>query len=192
MPFDPASVVAAYREGYFLMDNGQGLNWYSSRVHALIPLDQQLHIPGSLKRKLNSSRFETRINSDFAGVVSGCANRTETWITPELFAVYLELHQAGVAHSFETWVDDKLAGGVLGLAIGAAFIGESMFTIVPESGKIALVRLAQHLASRGFVLFDAQIQNPHLERFGAYQMPERTFKKMLAQAVKLERVFAAN
>jgi leucyl/phenylalanyl-tRNA---protein transferase len=191
MSFDPASVVAAYREGYFLMDNGAGLSWYSSRVHALIPLDQKLHIPSSLKRKLNSSRFETRVNADFMGVVRGCANRAETWITPELLEVYLELHQAGVAHSFETWVDDKLAGGVLGLAIGAAFIGESMFTIVPECGKIALVRLAQHLASHDFILFDAQIQNPHLERFGAYQVPERTFKKMLAQAVRLERAFAA-
>ena len=189
MNFTPASVVAAYREGYFLMDNGEGLNWYSSRVHALIPLDHQLHIPTSLKRKLNSSHFETRINSDFAAVVRGCANRPETWITPELLAVYLELHRAGIAHSFETWVDDKLAGGVLGLAIGAAFIGESMFTIVPECGKVALVRLAQHLAAKNFMLFDAQIQNPHLERFGAYLVPEREFKKILAQAVRLERDF---
>jgi leucyl/phenylalanyl-tRNA---protein transferase len=187
--FTPASVVAAYREGYFLMDNGDGLGWYSSRVHALIPLDEKLHIPSSLKRKLNSSRFESRINTDFAAVVRGCADRPETWITPELFGIYLELHRAGIAHSFETWVDNKLAGGVLGLAIGAAFIGESMFTIVPESGKVALVRLSQHLAKQNFMLFDAQIQNPHLARFGAYQVPEREFKKLLAQAVRLERVF---
>ena len=190
MSFDPASVVAAYREGYFLMDNGTGLNWYSSRVHALIPLDGRLHIPSSLKRKLNAGRFESRINSDFAGVVRGCADRPETWITPELLALYLELHHAGVAHSFETWLDGKLAGGVLGLAIGAAFIGESMFTLVPECGKVALVRLAQHLSSQGFIVFDAQIQNPHLARFGAYQVPEREFKKTLAQAARLERVFS--
>jgi leucyl/phenylalanyl-tRNA---protein transferase len=185
--FTSASIVAAYREGYFLMDNGDGLGWYSSRVHALIPLDARLHIPSSLKRKLNSSRYESRINSDFAAVVRGCADRAETWITPELAQIYLELHRAGIAHSFETWVENKLAGGVLGLSIGAAFIGESMFTIIPESGKVALVRLAQHLAKQDFLLFDAQIQNPHLERFGAYQVPEREFKKMLAQAVRLER-----
>ncbi len=190
--FDPASIVAAYREGYFLMDNGDGLNWYSSRVHALIPLDSRLHIPSSLKRKLNSSLYESRINADFEAVVEGCADREETWITPELHQIYLELNAAGIAYSFETWLDDKLAGGVLGLVIGAAFIGESMFTIVPECGKIALVRLAQHLANNSFTLFDAQIQNPHLERFGAYQVPEREFKKLLAQAVKLERQFNPN
>jgi leucyl/phenylalanyl-tRNA---protein transferase len=187
--FSPASIVAAYREGLFLMDNGDGLGWYSSRVHALIPLDGQLHIPSSLKRKLNSSRFETRMNADFAAVVRGCADRPETWITPELNQIYLELHRAGIAHSFETWVDNRLAGGVLGLAIGAAFIGESMFTIVPESGKVALVRLAQHLAKQKYLLFDAQIQNPHLERFGAYLVLEKDFKKLLAQAVRLERFF---
>jgi leucyl/phenylalanyl-tRNA---protein transferase len=185
--FTPASIVAAYQEGYFLMDNGDGLGWYSSRIHALIPLGERLHIPSSLKRKLNSSRFESRINSDFAAVVRGCADRAETWITPELAQIYLELHRAGIAHSFETWVENKLAGGVLGLSIGAAFIGESMFTIIPESGKVALVRLAQHLTKQDFLLFDAQIQNPHLERFGAYQVPEREFKKLLAQAVRLKR-----
>jgi leucyl/phenylalanyl-tRNA---protein transferase len=190
MNLDPASIVSAYREGYFLMDNGDGLGWYSSRVHALMPLDERLHIPQSLRRKLNSSRFESRINADFVGVVRGCANRRETWITPELAQIYLELHHAGVAHSFETWLDGTLAGGVLGLSIGAAFIGESMFTVVPECGKVALVRLAQHLRRQDYLLFDAQIQNPHLERFGAYQMPEREFKKLLANAVRLERVFS--
>jgi leucyl/phenylalanyl-tRNA---protein transferase len=191
MNLDPASIVSAYREGYFLMDNGDGLGWYSSRIHALIPLDDGLHIPQSLRRKLNSSRFESRINADFMSVVQGCANRTETWITPELKEIYLELHHAGVAHSFETWLDGRLAGGVLGLSIGAAFIGESMFTLIPECGKVALVRLAQHLRRQDYLLFDAQIQNPHLERFGAYQMPEREFKKLLQKAVRLERVFQA-
>jgi leucyl/phenylalanyl-tRNA---protein transferase len=189
MNLDPASIVSAYREGYFLMDNGDGLGWYSSRIHALLPLDDHLHIPQSLRRKLNSSRYETRIDADFLGVVRGCANREQTWITPELAQIYLELHHAGVAHSFETWLDGALAGGVLGLCIGAAFIGESMFTLVPECGKVALVRLAQHLRQQGYILFDAQIQNPHLERFGAYQMPEREFKKLLQKAVRLEREF---
>ncbi|MFN3266552.1 MAG: leucyl/phenylalanyl-tRNA--protein transferase [Deinococcales bacterium] len=189
MKLDPASVVSAYREGYFLMDNGEGLNWYSSRVHALFPLDGSLHIPRSLRRKLNSSLFESRINDDFLGVVRGCANRSETWITPELEQVYSALHRAGVAHSFETWYNGELAGGVLGLSIGAAFIGESMFTRVPECGKVALVRLVQHLQKQAFLLFDAQVQNPHLKRFGAFQVPEREFKKLLDRATHLERNF---
>lgn len=87
MNLDPASVVSAYREGYFLMDNGDGLGWYSSRVHALLPLDHNLHIPKSLRRKLNSNHFEAHINKDFLAVVRGCANRPETWITPELESV---------------------------------------------------------------------------------------------------------
>jgi leucyl/phenylalanyl-tRNA---protein transferase len=181
---DVSEIVEAYSQGYFLMDNGDGLGWYSSRVHALIPLDDRLHVPSSLKRKLNSSAFEARTNADFLGVVDGCADRPETWITPELRGIYLELYRAGVAQSFETWVDGQLAGGVLGLVIGGAFIGESMFTKVPESGKVALVRLSKHLAARGFDLFDAQIQNPHLARFGSLEVSEREFKKMLRVAVK--------
>ncbi len=181
--FDINQIIDAYAQGYFLMDNGDGLDWYSSRVHALIPLDERLHVPSSLKRKLNSSVFEARTNADFLGVVNGCADRPETWITPELYGIYLELHRVGAAHSFETWVDGELAGGVLGLTIGAAFIGESMFTKIPESGKVALVRLSKHLATRGYQLFDAQIQNPHLARFGSLEVPEREFKRLLKAAV---------
>ena len=181
---DVAGIVELYAQGYFLMDNGDGLNWYSSRRHALIPLDGAFHVPRSLRRALNSGRFETRINADFAGVVAGCGDRAETWITPELEAVYGELHRAGFAHSFETWVDGALAGGILGITVGAAFIGESMFFRVPEASKVAMVRLVEHLRSRDFALFDAQIQNPHLARFGAFEVPEREYNAMLERAAK--------
>ncbi len=177
-------ITRHYAAGYFLMDNGDGLDWYSSRVHALIPLDERFHTPKSLRRALNSGRFETRINSDFTAVVDGCAAREETWITPELKSIYLELHRSGYAHSFETWVDGQLGGGMLGLAIGGAFIGESMFYRVPEASKVAMVRLVEHLRTRGFKLFDAQIMNPHLARFGAFELPEREFKKLLEVAAK--------
>jgi leucyl/phenylalanyl-tRNA--protein transferase len=182
-------IVRHYASGYFLMDNGEGLQWYSSRVHALIPLDERFHVPSSLRRALNNPRFETRINADFVGTVDGCAAREETWITPELREIYLELHEYGVTHSFETWVDGEPAGALLGLAIGGAFIGESMYYRVPEASKVAMVRLKEHLAARGFALFDAQIMNPHLQRFGAYQLPEREFKKQLAVAARLEVSF---
>lgn len=182
-------IVRHYKRGYFLMDNGDGLRWYSSRVHALIPLDDRFHIPKSLRRALNNPRFTTRVNTAFEQVVDGCAAREETWITPELKAVYLELHRYGIAHSFETWVDGDLAGAMLGLAIGGAFIGESMFYNVPEASKVAFARLKNHLAARGFALFDAQIMNPHLERFGAYELPEREFKKSLSAAARLEVLF---
>ena len=182
-------IVQQYKRGYFLMDNGLGLRWYSSRVHAIIPLDERFHIPKSLRRALNNPRFETRVNTAFERVVDGCAAREETWITPELKAVYLELHRWEIAHSFETWVDGELAGAMLGLTIGGAFIGESMFYRVPEASKVAFARLKTHLETRGFALFDAQIMNPHLERFGAYELPEREFKKLLATTAQLEVSF---
>jgi leucyl/phenylalanyl-tRNA---protein transferase len=93
------------------------------------------------------------------------------------------LHTAGIAHSFETWFEGRLAGGILGIVIGSAFIGESMFFRVPEASKVAMVRLHEHLRARDFILFDAQIQNPHLERFGAYEIPEREYSRLLERAV---------
>jgi leucyl/phenylalanyl-tRNA---protein transferase len=183
-------IVRHYAGGYFLMDNGEGLQWYSSRVHALIPLDERFHVPSSLRRALNNPRFEMRIDAAFEATVDGCANRLETWITPELKEIYLELHRFGFAHSFETWVDGELGGAMLGLSIGGAFIGESMFYRVPEASKVAMVRLVRHLQARGFALFDAQIQNPHLARFGAFELPEKEFKKQLSSAVNLEVSFS--
>ncbi len=180
---DVSEIVQAYREGYFLMDNGDGLGWYSSRRHALIPLDERFHVPSSLRRALNSGRFETRINADFSGVVDGCAAREETWITSELKAIYLELNRTGFAYSFETWLDGELAAGILGIVIGAAFIGETMFFSVPEASKVAMVRLVEHLRDHKFQLFDAQIQNPHLARFGAFEIREREYKALLEKAV---------
>ncbi len=182
---DIAEIVSLYSQGYFLMDNGDGLAWYRSKVHAVIPLDERFHVPRSLKRALNSGRFEVRINANFPGVVEGCAyaNRDATWISAELVEIYQQLHQAGIAHSFEIWLEGELAGGILGLAIGGIFIGESMFYYVPEASKVAMVKLVEHLKKRGFVLFDAQIQNPHLERFGAYEVSEREFLPQLRRAI---------
>ena len=190
-------IVQGYAGGYFPMADARGrLGWYLSHTHTLMPLDSRFHVPGSLKRALNSGRFEVRINTAFAEVVRGCAAREETWISGELEQIYVALNRAGVAHSFETWhvgqdgQGEELAGGVLGLALGGAFIGESMFYRVPEASKVAFARLKTHLETRGFVLFDAQIMNPHLQRFGAYELPEREFKKLLAVASQLEVSFA--
>ena len=185
---DIQEIVNLYAKGHFLMDNGEGLGWYRSRVHALIPLDERFHVHKSLRRALNSGRFEVRIDGDFAATVENCANRggrfdAEAWISEELKAIYLALHQAGIAHSFETWLEGKLAGGVLGLALGGVFIGESMFYREPEASKVAMVKLVEHLRSRGFEYFDAQIQNPHLARFGAYEIAEREFLPLLTKAV---------
>jgi leucyl/phenylalanyl-tRNA--protein transferase len=107
-----------------------------------------------------------------------------TWISPELKQVYLALHEAGYAHSFETWQGDELAGGILGIAIAGAFIGESMFYRIPEGSKVAMVKLVEHLRQRQYMLFDAQLQNPHLERFGSYIIKPKEYQKLLDHALQ--------
>ncbi|APB34438.1 leucyl/phenylalanyl-tRNA--protein transferase [Gloeomargarita lithophora Alchichica-D10] len=182
--FDLALVMRGYRQGYFLMaDEHTGtLGWYRSRERALIPLDERFHCPRSLKRKF--SQFTVQVNQDFAGVVAGCADRPETWISQELQQLYAQLHRAGYAHSWETWQEGALAGGILGIVVGAAFIGESMFHRVTDASKVALVTLVQHLRQQGFRLFDAQLMNPHLARFGAHAITDREYRRLLAQAVR--------
>ena len=174
-------IAAGYAGGSFLMDNGEGLGWYSTRRRALVPLGDALHIPGSLKKQL--SRFETATDADFAGVLAGCRDRQETWISDELADIYLHLHRSGLAHSFESYQGGRLAGGVLGLVLGGAFIGESMFHAVTHGSKVALVRLSQHLTRRGFALLDAQIQNPHLARFGTYEVSGAEYRVLLREAL---------
>lgn len=159
------------------------LGWYSSRQRTLIPLDKRFRYPKSLRRPLNQGRFTVAVDQDFPAVCQGCAARETTWISPELQEIYLKLHHAGWAHSFEAWYGGELAGGILGIAIGGAFIGESMFYRLPEGSKVALVKLVEHLRQRQFLLFDVQIQNPHLERFGAFTISEREYQHLLHWAL---------
>ncbi|NER00087.1 MAG: leucyl/phenylalanyl-tRNA--protein transferase [Cyanothece sp. SIO2G6] len=186
MQFNIPSIIDGYASGYFLManDGPESLSWYASRERALIPLDDRFRYPRSLQRVLNQNRFEVAVNRAFSTVVEGCADRETTWISPELRRLYHALHQAGYAHSFETWQGDQLAGGILGIVIGGAFIGESMFYRIPEGSKVAMVKLVERLRSRQFLLFDAQMSNPHLERFGSYIIPNDEYQSLLAQAVQ--------
>lgn len=158
------------------------LGWYSSRERALIPLDDRFRYPKSLRRVLNQERFTVAVNRDFAAVVEGCADRDTTWISRELKQLYWELYLTGWAVSFETWQGNELAGGILGIAIGGAFIGESMFYRIPDGSKVAMVKLVERLRDRQFVLFDAQMNNPHLERFGAYIVSNAEYRRLLQTA----------
>lgn len=184
--YDISAILQGYAKGYFLMadEEGDNLGWYASRQRALIPLDERFCYPRSLRRVLNQNRFTVAVNQAFAEVVEGCANRETTWISPSLKQIYLELHQAGFAHSFETWLGDELAGGILGIVMGGAFIGESMFYRIPDGSKVAMVKLVERLRSRQFVVFDAQMNNPHLERFGAYLVSDRDYQTQLKQALQ--------
>ncbi|MEO1395235.1 MAG: leucyl/phenylalanyl-tRNA--protein transferase [Cyanobacteria bacterium J06634_5] len=192
MPFSIPHILQCYAQGYFLMSGEEDntLSWYSSRKRALVPLDERFRYPKSLRRVLNQNRFTPAINKDFESVLEGCADRETTWISEELKTVYRNLHRAGYAHSFETWQGDELAGGFLGLVLGGAFIGESMFYRIPEGSKAAMVMLVEHLRSRNFSLFDAQIINPHLERFGAFEIDQDVYEVTLAQAMECPCQFA--
>ncbi|MGB3511611.1 MAG: leucyl/phenylalanyl-tRNA--protein transferase [Microcoleaceae cyanobacterium] len=185
MEYDIDSIIQGYAQGYFLManDGENSLGWYGSRKRALIPLDERFRYPKSLRRVINQNRFTVAVNQDFQAVVEGCADRDTTWISGELKQIYKALNQAGYAHSFETWQGDKLAGGILGIAIGGGFIGESMFFNIPEGSKVAMVKLVERLRDRQFVFFDAQMNNPHLERFGAYNVSQRQYKALLKLAL---------
>lgn len=185
--YDIAAIIEGYAKGYFLMadDNGKSLDWYASQQRTLIPVDDRFRYPKSLRRALNQEWFHTAINQDFSAVVDGCADRDTTWISTQLKDIYWELYQAGWAYSFETWQGDELAGGILGIAIGGAFIGESMFYRIPEGSKVAMVKLVERLRSRQYVLFDAQMMNPHLARFGAYTISRRDYDRQLRYALTL-------
>ncbi|MGB2926291.1 MAG: leucyl/phenylalanyl-tRNA--protein transferase [Limnothrix sp.] len=183
-------ILEGYSQGYFLMsDDDDNLGWYSSRQRTLIPLDDRFRYPKSLRRSLNRNEFTPAVNQAFKAVCEGCADRETTWMSPELMDIYLALHKAGWAHSFETWQGDKLAGGVLGVAIGGAFVGESMFFNIPNGSKVAMVLLVQHLQKQGFIMFDAQLQNPHLERFGSYVIDSNEYRQILQKAVRMQCKF---
>ena len=182
---DVRSIIENYAQGYFLMENDpeEGLGWFGSRERTLIPLDDRFRYPTSLRRVINQDRFEVRINQAFEEVVHGCADRETTWISDELKDIYFALHEAGWAHSFETWQGDQLAGAILGIVIRGAFIGESMFFRIPEGSKVAMVKLVEHLRAQEFALFDVQMMNPHLERFGAYVIQNREYERLLKNAI---------
>lgn len=185
MDYDVLAIIEGYAQGYFLMaTEDESLQWYSSRDRTLIPLDARFRYPKSLQRVLNSDKFTVAINRDFKAVVNGCANRETTWISEELQEIYWALYLNGWAYSFETWLGDELAGGILGIAIGGMFIGESMFYRIPDGSKVAMVKLVEKLRSHSFVLFDAQMMNPHLERFGAYQVADLEYQRLLKQSLQ--------
>ncbi len=184
MKIDLPSIINGYARGYFLMADDDGeISWYSSRQRTLIPLDARFRYPKSLRPIINQKRFSVAINRDFVAVCHGCADRETTWISPQLQKIYLALNEAGWAYSFETWQGDELAGGILGIAIQGVFIGESMFYRIPNGSKVAMVKLVEHLRQRHYALFDAQLQNPHLERFGSFVIEPQEYEVLLHQAL---------
>lgn len=185
LQFTPEGVVAAYRHGVFPMgdDESSLISWHRPDPRAVIPLGS-FHVSRSLARTIRRGIFDVRINTDFEGVMRGCADRPEgTWITEAFIKVYGELHRRGLAHSVETWRDGRLVGGTYGVALGAAFMAESMFHRETDASKVALAALVSRLRERGYFLLDVQYMTPHLARLGAVSIPGAVYYAVLQQAL---------
>jgi leucyl/phenylalanyl-tRNA---protein transferase len=186
---DPEVLLQGYRLGVFPMAmDGGDIEWFSPDPRAILPLDK-FHIPRTLERIVRKKSFEIRINTSFPEVMQECAQRAETWINDEIIESYTRLNQLGHAHSVEAWQNDELAGGLYGVSIGGAFFGESMFHHVRDASKFALFALVERLRERRFALLDTQWLTPHLEKFGAVEIPRHQYLHLLNAAVNLRRRF---
>jgi leucyl/phenylalanyl-tRNA---protein transferase len=181
----PELVLQAYRLGIFPMADQDGtLYWYSPDPRCVLDLDR-FHLPRSLRQVIRRGLFEIRFDAAFEEVMRACADREEgTWISEDIIRVYVDLHRRGFAHSVESWRDGRLAGGLYGLAIGGAFFGESMFYRESNASKAALAALVERLRERGFTLLDIQWSTPHLEHYGADEIPRGEYLARLDRALR--------
>jgi len=195
-PFDieitPELIVRAYRAGIFPMAEDaadEDLFWVSPEQRGILPLDG-FHLSKSLRRSMRRSGFVVRVDSDWEGIVEGCAtvgeDRDSTWINATIRRVYGELFRRGVAHTVEVWDGPELVGGLYGLAIGGAFFGESMFHRRTDASKMAMAHLVDRLKAGGFVLLDTQFLTPHLASLGGIEIPREDYEERLAQALLVE------
>lgn len=179
----PARLLAAYKQGIFpWYQDGQPILWWSPDPRAVL-WPAGLKISRSLRRSLRTRGFELRVDTAFARVVAECAEPRRygggTWITAEMAEAYEKLHELGWAHSFETWADRRLVGGLYGVAIGRVFFGESMFTRVTDASKAALVNGVDFLRGRGVELIDCQVASAHVRSLGAVDVPRAEFLALL-------------
>lgn len=180
-------VLSAYRSGIFpWYSEGQPVLWWSPDPRmVLYPADFRLH--RSLRKTLQHSAYEVRCDTSFRAVMQACAEpRPEqggTWIGEEIIQAYCELHEAGHAHSVETWADDELVGGLYGIALGRVFFGESMFVRRTDASKIAFAHLLVQLRRWNFELIDCQQETQHLASLGAAPIPRIQFLRELDRLV---------
>ena len=194
--FSPETLIKAYSLGVFPMADSadsREIKFYDPDVRALIPLAWQegarheFHLPRRLARTVRQRRFTVTVDRDFPAVIDECAalgdGRTETWINRDIRQLYIALHRLGFAHSIEVWRDEKLVGGLYGVALRAAFFGESMFSRQTDASKVALVHLVARLRAGGFHLLDAQFTNDHLRQFGIHEISREQFQQRLQRAL---------
>ncbi|MBP8878526.1 MAG: leucyl/phenylalanyl-tRNA--protein transferase, partial [Flavobacteriales bacterium] len=176
------ALIEAYAQGRFPMCHDDGeLYWHDPDPRAVFPLGS-IQPNARLRRALRKCNFSISMDRDLESVIRGCADREETWIDQRVIGSYIALHKAGYVHSVEVTTDQKLVGGIYGVALGGAFFGESMFSRRSHAGKAAFFALVQHLNAKGFVLFDSQYINAFTEQLGAVEIPRSEFRSRLQQA----------
>lgn len=180
-------LIDAYRHGIFpWFSDGQPILWWSPDPRMVLA-PAELRVTRSLAKTLRNRRYEVRADTAFGLVTAACAEPRDrqggTWITAEMSDAYAALHERGIAHSIETWIDGELAGGLYGVSIGRMFYGESMFTRARDASKIALVHLARQLERWRFGMVDCQMYTRHLASMGAREMPRTAFMRALPELV---------
>ena len=183
----PARLLEAYRRGIFpWFSEGQPILWWSPDPRAVL-YPAEFKVSRSLAKTIRNRGFTVTVDRAFGRVMELCADarlRPEgTWISPQMLAAYRRLHELGHAHSYETWENDRLIGGLYGIALGQAFFGESMFSLERDASKVALATLVRDMIARGGRVIDCQVASAHLERLGARSVPRRRFVRELAQAI---------
>jgi len=185
----PQVLLKAYACGIFPMAESAedpALYWIEPQQRGILLLDR-VHVPKRLARTVRSGLYDIRIDSDFEGVISGCAasrpGRRTTWINEKIRSLYRDLHRSGHCHTVETWQDGRLVGGLYGVALHGAFFGESMFSTERDASKVALVYLCARLVHGGFTLLDTQFVTDHLKQFGTVEIERGEFHTLLEKAL---------
>ena len=181
----PLSLIEGYKQGIFPMaesKNDPNIFWVSPEIRGIINLKYFI-IPKSLKKIIKKGNFKIKINHDFLNIINCCAEinykRKDTWINKKIIDGYTELHKLKLATSVECYHEEKLVGGLYGVHLGKFFFGESMFSRQSNASKIALVYLAAHLKKGGFETLDTQYFTRHLKQFGAIQIRQEEYLRLL-------------
>ena len=191
----PELLLRAYAAGIFPMADSREsrhLYWLDPEERGILPLER-FHVPRRLRRTVRQGLYEVRVDAAFRQVIARCAEqhegRPDSWINPDIEHLYAALHEMGTAHSVECWKEGELAGGLYGVALGAAFFGESMFSRHADASKVALVHLVARLVLGGFTLLDTQFVTKHLEQFGAIEIARADYRRLLAASLQERAVF---
>ncbi|MGD9784298.1 MAG: leucyl/phenylalanyl-tRNA--protein transferase [Hyphomicrobiaceae bacterium] len=191
----PQVLLKAYSCGIFPMAESAddpALYWIEPQNRGILPLEQA-HVPRRLARTIRATPLRVRIDTDYDGVIEGCAasrpGRRSTWINSRIRSLYRELFDLGHCHTVEVWNGDTLVGGLYGVALGGAFFGESMFSYERDASKIAMVHLIARLAAGGFTLLDTQFVTEHLRQFGTIEVDRADFQRRLDAALKVSGDF---